>query len=60
MTQLSPSDRCYLCGGLLVPPSLLPPRDWPYFEPPDYVCQDCEQPFWWRGTPPKLVGITSA
>jgi len=58
MTKLIPDERCQLCGGMLVPPNMLPPRDWPYPDKPDYVCKDCDQPFWWRGNPPKLSGIT--
>ena len=58
MTKLSPDVCCQLCGGVLLPPNILPPRVWPSRETPDYVCEKCEQPFWWRGNPPKLVGMT--
>ena len=57
---LASEDRCQLCGGVLVAVGTLPPRDWPYLEMPAYVCNICEQPFWWRGTPLKLVGLKGA
>ena len=60
MTKLSPYTVCQLCGGKLVPPEVLPSRVWPYPEQPDYVCENCDHPFWWRGDPPKLIGLTSA
>ena len=43
---------CPACGGLLVAPEaafvqIVPPNT-------DYVCLQCERPYRWGGTPPRL------
>jgi hypothetical protein len=49
-----------LCHGTLAPPELVTDykiADEPNLARPDYVCVACHQPFWWRGNPPRLVGL---
>ena len=52
MTRLVCPDPCRSCGGILVPPEILPH---PTRGDVDYVCLRCERPYRWRGHPPQLV-----
>lgn len=52
--KLTRDERCTLCRGVLVPPTLASRT----FEPPagaDYVCLNCGRPYRWVGVPPKLT-----
>ena len=51
MTKLAYPDACRSCGGVLVPPEVIPraTRD------ADYVCLRCGRPYRWIGNPPRLV-----
>jgi hypothetical protein len=61
MTRLAAIARCDVCSGALVPPNLLLPDGvQPHLrlgQPPDYLCMDCQRPFWWEGKPPILVSL---
>jgi hypothetical protein len=60
MTTAAVDQRCSFCNGELARP------DRPatsagrrlYAQPPDYVCGQCQYPYWWRGLPPRLVSLT--
>jgi hypothetical protein len=52
MTRLAFPDPCRSCGGLLVPPEVLPHAARPGA---DYVCLRCERPYRWVGDPPRLI-----
>jgi hypothetical protein len=53
MTKLTPDHRCDSCGGLLIPPDVVPDRVVP--DRTDYVCLTCGRPYRWVGNPPRLV-----
>jgi len=54
MTRIAFPDPCGSCGGLLVPPEILPH---PAHADADYVCLRCERPYRWVGAPPRLVTV---
>src|SRR5262245_26515768 len=57
MTTLTPNQRCTVCGGVLVPPTLLVAGTAP--EEADYACWKCGCPYAWKGNPPTLVLLTA-
>jgi uncharacterized protein with PIN domain len=57
MTRLTPDEKCESCGGVLVPPELVPAFTVPQYA--DYVCMKCGRPYRWVGNPPRLVTIFS-
>ena len=62
MTSLLPQQRCDVCGGSLVPPKLLgvSTMDAPDAQEPDYVCMECQRPYYWHGNVPRLVSLRTA
>jgi hypothetical protein len=50
-TSLCPEKRCDSCGGMLVPPTVIPES----VASADYLCLQCGRPYSWSGTPPTLT-----
>jgi len=53
MTTLMPNQRCTVCGGVLVPPTLVVGDIAP--DGADYACWKCGRPYAWVGNPPTLA-----
>jgi len=53
VTRVAAIEKCVVCGGLLVPPELVPGMN--VAPGADYICATCGRPFDWIGTPPQLV-----
>lgn len=54
MMKLTFPHPCRSCGGLLVPPAVLPN---PTYADADFVCLRCERPYRWVGDPPRLLTV---
>jgi hypothetical protein len=57
MALLTPDNKCALCKGMLVPPSMA--FGLIVAANAQFVCYVCHQPYRWAGDPPRLTMLTA-